>query len=114
MERGGWVRGVWLGTQIALDGKFPTAGCTTRLEAMTPAEKVMLNANGAGHATISRSFHNYAVACNGFDASLPDEEARHTSHAFRPNRQEGFLDSPLRLFLFLYRVCRCIQFAFRE
>src|SRR5262245_24911618 len=37
------------------------------------------------------------------------EKSRHQSDAFRQNRQDGFSDSAVRSFLFLHRLCRCLQ-----
>src|SRR5262245_53691274 len=46
---------------------------------------------------------------NGFEPSYLDEKSRNKGDAFWQNRQEGLLDSAVLSFLFLYRVCRCIQ-----
>src|SRR5262249_8219014 len=51
---------------------------------------------------------------NGIDPSYLDEKNRNKGDAFWQNRQDGLPDSAVRSFLFLYRVCRCIQSPQRQ
>src|SRR5262249_38459984 len=51
---------------------------------------------------------------NGIDQSLLAEKNRNKSDAFWQNRQDGLPDSAVRSFLFLYRICRCIQSSHRQ
>src|SRR5262245_61915460 len=51
---------------------------------------------------------------NGSAPAFLDGKTRNTGDAFWQNRPDGLLDSTVRYFLFLYRVCRCIQSPRRQ